>query len=81
MLVLSAMAHAQSKGPSPKAAGEPGGFSAKGLNSETELTAVYLGDLAHARLKRDGAEFDFLFGNYLKAFARRCSAYLRTKSR
>ncbi len=76
MLLLSAMAHAQSKGPSPKAAGEPGGFSAKGLNSETELTALYLGDFAHARLQRDGAEFDFLFGNYLKAFARRCSAYL-----
>ena len=32
MLLLSAMSHAQSKGPSPKAAGEPGGFSAKGLN-------------------------------------------------
>jgi len=76
MLLLSAMAHAQSKGPSPKAAGEPGGFSAKGLNYETELTALYLGDFAHARLRRDGADFDFLFGNYLKAFARRCSAYL-----
>ncbi len=76
MLLLSAMAHAQSKGPSPKAAGEPGGFSAKGLNYETELTALHLGDFAHARLQRDGAEFDFLFGNYLKAFARRCSAYL-----
>ena len=76
MLLLSAMAHAQSKGPSPKAAGEPGGFSAKGLNYETELTALYLGDFAHARVRRDGADFDVLFGNYLKAFARRCSAYL-----
>ena len=76
MLLLSAMAHAQSKGPSPKAAGAPGGFSAKGLSYETELTALYLGDFAHARLQRDGAEFDFLFGNYLKAFARRCSASL-----
>src|SRR4029453_17525711 len=76
MLLLSAVAHAQSKGPSPKAAGEPGGFSAKGLNYERELTALYLGDFAHSRLQRDGHEFDFLFGNYLKAFARRCSAYL-----
>ena len=76
MLLLSALAHAQSKGPSPKAAGAPGSFSAKGLNYETELTALYLGDFAHARLQRDGAEFDSLFGNYLKAFARRCSAYL-----
>ena len=81
MLFLSATAHAQSKSPSPKAAGEPGGFSAKGLNYETELTALYLGDFSHARLQRDGAEFDFLFGNYLKAFARRCSASLREQSR
>jgi hypothetical protein len=76
MLLLSAMAHAQSRAPSPKAAGAPGGFSAGGLNYERELTALYLGDFDHARLRRDGAEFDFLFGNYLKAFARRCSAHL-----
>src|SRR4029453_16257108 len=74
MLLLSAVAHAQSKGPSPKAAGEPGGFSAKGLNYERELTALYLGEFAHSRLQRDGHEFDFLFGNYLRAFARRGSA-------
>lgn len=55
MLLLSAMAHAQSKGPSPKAASEPGGFSAKGLNYETELTALYLGDFAHARRSRSAA--------------------------
>jgi len=76
MLLLSAMSHAQSNAPSPKAAGDAGGFSAKGLNYETELTALYLGDFAHSRLQRDGHDFDFLFGNYLKAFARRCSAYL-----
>jgi hypothetical protein len=76
MLLLSAMAHAQAEGPSPRTAGAPAGFSAKGLNYETELTALYLGDFAHSRLQRDGHEFDFLFGNYLKAFARRCSAAL-----
>src|SRR4030095_4338194 len=74
--LLSAVAHAQPKGPAPKAAGEPGGFSAKGLNYERELTALYLGDFAHSRLQRDGHEFDFLFGNYLKAFAPRCSPSL-----
>jgi hypothetical protein len=76
MLLLSAISHAQSKAPSPRAASVAGGFSAKGLNYERELTALYLGDFAHSRLQRDGHEFDFLFGNYLKAFARRCSASL-----
>lgn len=51
-------------------------FSAKGLNYETELTGLYLGDFAHARLERDSMEFDLLFGSYLNAFARQCSAYL-----
>ena len=51
-------------------------FSADGLNYETELTALYLGDFAHARLERVSVEFDALFGSYLSAFARRCNAYL-----
>ncbi|HSO75118.1 MAG TPA: hypothetical protein VLU47_09780 [Blastocatellia bacterium] len=54
----------------------PASFSAKGLNYETELTGLYLGDFAHARLERDSLEFDNLFGSYLNAFARRCSQYL-----
>jgi hypothetical protein len=63
---------------SPSTAAElgPGSFSATGLNYQTELTALYLGDFAHARLKRDGMDFDVLFGSYLNAFARRCSASL-----
>jgi len=76
ILLLSAIAQAQSKSPSPRAAGEPASFSAKGLNYETELAGLYLGDFAHARLARDSMEFDLLFGNYLSAFARRCSASL-----
>jgi hypothetical protein len=76
ILLLSVIAQAQSKSPSPRAAGEPASFSAKGLNYETELTGLYLGDFAHARLQRDSMEFDLLFGNYVSAFARRCSAYL-----
>lgn len=51
-------------------------FSAKGLNYETEVTGLYLGDFAHARLERDSMEFDLLFGNYLTAFAKRCDAQL-----
>lgn len=54
----------------------PVSFSAKGLNYEKELTCLYLGDFAHARLERDSLEFDTLFGSYLGAFARRCSEYL-----
>src|SRR5713226_3618052 len=76
ILLLSAIAQAQSQSPSPRATGEPASFSAKGLNYETELTGLYLGDFAHARLERDSMAFDLLFGNYLSAFARRCSAYL-----
>jgi hypothetical protein len=55
---------------------DPASFSAKGLNYEKEVTALYLGDFAHARLERDSLEFDTLFGSYLSAFARRCSEYL-----
>jgi hypothetical protein len=54
----------------------PASFSAKGLNYEKEVTGLYLGDFAHARLERDSLEFDTLFGSYLNAFARRCSAHL-----
>jgi hypothetical protein len=38
LLLLSAVAQAQTKGPSPNVAGDPGGFSAKGLNYERELS-------------------------------------------
>jgi hypothetical protein len=78
LLLPFAIAHAQPTSPAPNAALEPGvaSFSVKGLNFETELTGLYLGDFAHARLGRDSMEFDLLFGNYLTAFARRCSAYL-----
>jgi hypothetical protein len=51
-------------------------FSAKGLNYEKELTGLYLGDFEHVRLEPDSIEFSTLFGSYLNAFARQCSAYL-----
>ena len=64
--------------PSRSAAGElgPASLSVKGLNYETELTGLYLGDFAHARLERVSVDFGFLLGSYLSAFARRCNAYL-----
>lgn len=89
ILLLSALVLAQSRSRSPsrvnsqekrspQAAAQLGlaSFSAKGLNYETELTALYLGDFAHARLERDSIEFDTLFGSYLNAFARQCEDYL-----
>jgi hypothetical protein len=54
----------------------PASFSAEGLNFETELTALYLGDFANARLERTGLEFSALLRRYLDVFARRCDAHL-----
>jgi TonB family protein len=51
-------------------------LSVKGLNYETELTALYLGDFEHARLERASMEFVALFGSYLSAFGRLCKAHL-----
>ena len=51
-------------------------FKTKGLNYETELMALYLGDFDHARMKRDGASFDALFGNFLRTYASMCDADL-----
>jgi hypothetical protein len=89
ILSLSVLALAQSRSRSPRGVNRQeerssqaaaqlslASFSAKGLNYETELTGLYLGDFAHARLERDSIEFDTLFGSYLTAFARHCEAYL-----
>ncbi|MBC3765502.1 hypothetical protein [Neptunicella marina] len=51
-------------------------FIHKGLNLESELTAIYLGDFEHAKLEPGGAAFNTLFGNYLYAFGRQCAAHL-----
>ena len=92
IVLLPALMPAQSKRGSPKASGDlkegrskqgaklaPASFSAKGLNYEKELTGLYLGDFANARLERDSIAFSAIFGSYLNAFARQCKAYLPAK--
>ncbi len=54
----------------------PSSFSTEGLNLETELKAIYLGDFANARLERSDHIFLSALGSYLYAFGNRCKAYL-----
>lgn len=54
----------------------PSSFSAKGLNYETSLTAIYLGDFEHARLDREGLAFVKLLQDYLNAYGVRCASSL-----
>jgi len=51
-------------------------FTSKGLNYESELMAIYLGDFKHARLKRGGLAVSGMFRKYLKAYGTFCDAYL-----
>lgn len=51
-------------------------FTAKNLNYESELTALYLGDFKHARLERNSMATTMLLTDYLNAFGRNCHAYL-----
>ena len=51
-------------------------FTSKGLNYESELMAIYLGDFKHARLKRGGLAVSGMFRKYLKAYGKFCDAYL-----
>jgi len=51
-------------------------FTSKGLNYESELMAIYLGDFKHARLKRGGLAVSGMFRKYLLAYGKFCYAYL-----
>ena len=53
-----------------------GSFTTRGLNLETELMAIYLGDFGNSRLKPDSMLVSAIFNNYLYAFGRYCDAYL-----
>lgn len=53
-----------------------GSFTAKGLNYEAELTAIYLGDFQNARLERDSAVISGILRGYLEAFGRVCPSEL-----
>ena len=55
---------------------KPDSLVAKGLNYETELTGIYLGDFKNARLERASAALSVIFDRYLDSFAKYCSAYL-----
>lgn len=51
-------------------------LKADGLNYESEVTALYLGDFANARLRPEGDAYSFLLRNYIDAFSRKCPAQL-----
>lgn len=51
-------------------------FTSKGLNYETELLAIYLGDFKNARIKPKDTLTYMLYKSYLEAYGRYCDAYL-----
>ena len=51
-------------------------FTAKGLNFESELMAIFLGDFDHARLKPGDTLTSSLLTKYLYAYGQQCDAYL-----
>ncbi len=51
-------------------------FSANGLANERLLTTLYLGNFRDIDLERSDVLFLALYSDYLKAFGRRCDAYL-----
>lgn len=51
-------------------------FTSHGLNYETELMAIYLGDFNKARLKNNEIAVSRLFRGYLEAYGKYCDAYL-----
>ena len=53
-----------------------GSFTTKGLNFESELMAIYLGDFSHSRLEPGSVLVSGLLKNYLYAYGRQCNAYL-----
>ena len=55
-----------------------GSFTSQGLNYETELMAIYLGDFENTRLDRNGMAISSLFKGYLDAYGKFCHQYLPT---
>nr|WP_136250938.1 hypothetical protein [Ningiella ruwaisensis] len=51
-------------------------FSAKNLNYESELTAIYLGDFDHARLSSDSLTVGLILNDYMHAYGRYCDSEL-----
>lgn len=57
------------EGPAPN-------FTAKGLENEPSLTALYRGDFRKVELERESMMFGSLFSTYLSAYGRACDRYL-----
>ncbi|MEL7198120.1 MAG: hypothetical protein AAGL10_07370 [Pseudomonadota bacterium] len=55
---------------------KPGSLKVEGLNYESEVSAIYQGDFANARLQPEGDAYSFLLRNYIDAFSRKCAAQL-----
>lgn len=51
---------------------KPGSLKVAGLNYESEVSAIYLGDFANARLQPEGDAYAFVLREYINAFSRRC---------
>ena len=51
-------------------------FTSKGLNYETELLALYLGDFKNSRLEPKSSSVNSILGKYLYAYGKQCNAYL-----
>jgi hypothetical protein len=79
-LVFFAMLQGQAQpGDSQQTAGAAlsrASFSANGLANERLLTNLYLGNFTEVDLARSDVLFMALYSDYLKAFGRRCDAYL-----
>lgn len=62
--------------PASPAEGPTPNFTAKGLENEPLLTALYRGDFRKVELERESLLFGGLFGAYLNAYGRACDRYL-----
>lgn len=51
-------------------------LNVEGLNYESELTALFLGDFENARMEADSVNFLSLLESYINGFSRQCASYL-----
>ncbi len=51
----------------------PKSLKAGGLNYESEVTAIYLGDFSNARLQPEGDAYAFLLREFINSFSRTCA--------
>ncbi|MEP1422076.1 MAG: hypothetical protein ABJK59_09935 [Erythrobacter sp.] len=54
----------------------PNSLKVDGINYESEVQAIYLGDFANARMQRDGNAYAFLLNKFIAAYSRTCAAQL-----